>query len=72
MTTEFNLSEKICRMKADPWGKLENFREDVVKKEDVKEFIRRLKEELDERRGVEGTKKLIDKLAGDKLKGENK
>jgi len=68
MTEEFNLSEK-------GWETLTDDGEDIhFKIEDVKEFIRRLKEEL--QRHLDGFvpieaidfNKIIDKLAGSKLK----
>lgn len=71
MTTEFNLSEKerIGYFKEKGFGG--EFK--VILSQDVKEFIRLLKEEI--KKGCMGTsancyliKKEIDKLAGDKLK----
>jgi len=66
--TEFNLSEKI--------GKNVNFADDIAK-EDVKEFIKRLKEEttdvkwlkaMGDETNEEFFNRIIDNLAGEKLK----
>lgn len=64
MTEEFNLSEKITRILGD-----EQHYHDVIYPSYVKEFIRRLKEELDSYSNISKTniKILIDKLAGEKL-----
>ena len=69
MEIKFNLSEKIkVECLALPLGKqVEN-----IRKSDVKEFINRLKEEIDDtdwfnKRDIYCVWKIIDKLAGDKL-----
>ncbi len=54
MVKEFNLSEKI----------VDTLRGEIVDKENIKEFIKRLKEGM-----VPARKRFIDKLAGDKLNG---
>jgi len=67
--TEFNLSEKITKGFIEETALGEKI-EEVVLKEDVKEFIRLLKESF-KTTGVwtrEGALKFIDKLAGEKLK----
>ena len=69
MNKEFNLSEKIetANLDMEVW---EEF--DFLDVEDVKEFIRLLKEELDDRirsnTANEICNEIIDKLAGEKLK----
>jgi len=57
MEKEFNLSEKIYY--ASKWISNAN----VIHEEDIKEFIKRLKEEL----AMGYSEEVIDKLAGDKL-----
>ena len=59
---EFNLSEKIT-------SDLYNCGETVLQVEDVKEFIRRLKERVkNQLETMETVDEIIDKLAGEKLK----
>lgn len=62
---EFNLSEKIALVDMDSF--------EAIDIEDVKEFIRRLKEEIRTRMKHKAKTLLIiskiDKLAGDKLNG---
>lgn len=62
--TEFNLSEKI-------WNDGQEGCNNMFYEEDIKEFIRLLKEELDNRiisnTANEICKEIIDKLAGEKL-----
>ena len=70
-TKEFNLSEKIIRANKGTYGD-EVFPNGVIKPSDIKEFIKRLKEELSGwkiQRGISDIEchKIIDKLAGDKL-----
>ena len=63
MKDEFNLSDKILS--------LDVYETDLLNVEDVKEFIRRLKEEslkLLPKRDACGLGIIIDTLAGDKLK----
>ena len=70
MDREFNLSEKVVQVRGDFTNWIKGYRED-----DVKEFIKRLKEEIIENKdddyyiemGVNEFKEIINKLAGDKL-----
>ena len=68
MKEEFNLSEKIIFGKT--FGEKRRYKE-VIKKKDVKEFIKRLKEELGD--GIFETEtckiifEIIDKFAGKEL-----
>ena len=64
MTTEFDLSEKIE-------GQMKTIGKSIPL-EDVKEFIRLLKEEIASTHGAGCTAlKFIDKLSGDKLNAKN-
>lgn len=69
MTTEFDLSEKI-------WNRGKMF-EEIIAIKDIKEFIRRLKEEIRKKiypncykfsKNYKEQIKILNKLAGDKLK----
>ena len=64
MTEDFNLSDKIPKT---PYGETENF----MFVEDVKKFIKRLKDELSKFQPkellFENSAIIINKLAGDKL-----
>ena len=66
--TEFNLSEKIERAGCSTW----NCKDGFIDVEDVKEFIRLLKKELEPinttQEKVDWIMEQIDKLVGDKLK----
>ena len=61
-TKEFKLSEKIIRANKGTYGD-EVFPNGVIKPSDIKEFIKRLKEEL----AMGYSEEVINKLAGDKL-----
>ena len=63
--TEFNLSERIWET---PNMTGVQIGEEVISKEDVKEFIKLLKEEIDFHMPKDIIIETIDKLAGDKLK----
>lgn len=71
MNKEFNLSEKICEVKIKD-NKDEYWRE-VFFEEDVKEFVKRLKERINKWEWKDKGERdvllfIIDKLAGEKLK----
>ena len=71
MKEEFNLSEKIKGFGIHR----EKIKKGYIDEEDVKEFIKRLKEEFcdeDEDYNMYEINKIIDKLAGDKLIEEKK
>ena len=78
MTEEFDLSKKILDWKYDMYSDaVVPFKRNkplgstnlVIPEEDVKEFIRRLKEEISSTHGAGCTAlKFIDKLAGERLK----
>lgn len=61
MEKEFNLSEKIASA-TRCYPTL-----DVIPTKQIKEFIKRVKEEIDLMYGLKGLQKFIDKLAGNKL-----
>jgi hypothetical protein len=61
---KFNLSEKIVDT-LDVWNSRK--KDDWIYSEDVKEFIKRLKEDLWNGK-IEDTNDIIDKLAGEKLR----
>ena len=62
---EFNLSEKIWWVHIP--GKKRGDDNQVISFEDIKEFIKRLKEEFKEHHWIGEISHKIDKLAGDKL-----
>lgn len=69
METEFNLSEKILDLYALQMED-EGMSKEAIAKEDVKEFIKRLKErflEFQTDKEIIFYNSIIDKLAGDKL-----
>ena len=66
MSEEFNLSDKGKTTITAPDGGLITFGFEIFKGEDVREFIRLLKEEMIKMK-LNIVNKKIDKLAGDKL-----
>lgn len=69
MTEQFNLSDKVNQYGYNDDGTPDS---DILEVDDVKEFIKKLKEEIDNLLAFESNKKIvanqiIDKLAGERL-----